>query len=411
MPIQFSKLKVQLAIWTFLQYLMFMIPRKAAQAIEEFKKGYPVITITGPRQSGKTTLAKHLFPDRPYVSFEDPDVREQAATDPRNFLNRYREGAVFDEIQRIPDLISYLQAIVDEDTSRCRFILTGSQQFGLLSKISQSLAGRTALINLLPFSLHERYRSQKQIPDLDSVLHTGLYPPVHDRNLDPVKWYSQYVGTYLERDVRQIINIKEMATFQRFLRLCAARCGGILNLSNLANDTGVSHATIRAWISVLEASYIVFLLPPHYRNYGKRVTKTPKLYFYDTGLVCWLLSIRSSAQLNIHPQRGGIFESFIVSEFYKERLHEAQRADFYFWRDKGGLEIDLLTETGQGLQGLEIKSAATFNPGMTANLSKWEALASDPSISTSLVYGGNESFAYKDYHIYSWADTLLFSSL
>lgn len=239
-----------------------MIQRHADHAIREFRKGYPVITITGPRQSGKTTLAKSLFPDWSYVSFEDPDVRERALGDPRNFLSRYPEGVIFDEVQKVPELLTYLQRIIDEDTSRCRFVLTGSQQFGLLSKISQSLAGRTALVNLLPFSFHELPARADTSRNLDRVLLTGLYPPVFDRQLDPAKWFAQYVNTYVERDVRQLANIHDLSVFQRFLRLCAARCGSLLNLSNLATDTGVSHTTIKAWLSILEASYLIFFLPP-----------------------------------------------------------------------------------------------------------------------------------------------------
>lgn len=381
-----------------------MIKRNAETAIREFQKGYPVITITGPRQSGKTTLARYLFSDRPYVSFEDPDVRQRSIEDPRNFLKPYLSGAVFDEIQRVPELISYLQQIVDEDTSQCRFILTGSQQFGLVSKISQSLAGRTALIHLLPFSYYELVHSRITISDLDQVLLTGLYPPVHDRHLDSRKWYAQYVNTYIERDVRQIANIHDLTVFQRFLRLCAARCGNLLNLSNLAIETGVSHTTIKSWLSILEASYLVFTLPPYFENLGKRLVKTPKLYFYDPGLACWLLSISSPEQLNIHPMRGALFESLIVSELKKNRFNNGLPADFYFWREKQGLEIDIVFEEGAFLNGIEIKSGSTFNAGLVDNLKKWHDLCGNKSRFLSLVYGGNQSFDFNNVRVFAWSD-------
>lgn len=381
-----------------------MIKRHAGQAIKLFQKEYPVITITGPRQSGKTTIAKSLFNDREYVSFEDPDVRIRASEDPRNFLKRYKDGAVFDEIQRAPDIISYLQQIVDEDTSRCRFILTGSQQFGLLSHITQSLAGRTALIHLLPFSYHELFDDSEKASDVDDILVTGLYPPVHDRRLNPVKWYTQYINTYIERDVRQLADIKNLSQFQRFLRLCAARCGSLLNLSDLGTDTGVSHTTIRSWLSILEASYITFTLPPHFSNFGKRLVKTPKLYFYDPGLVCWLLSISTPDQLNIHPMRGAIFETFIISELKKQRFNRGERADFYFWRDKQGCEVDIVYESGQFINGMEIKSGRTFNAEFVDALFKWKELGGKQAGNTLLVYGGEENFTFRDIDVFRWDD-------
>ena len=399
-----DKLKVRLAIRTINVKVYSMIGRNAEQAIREFQKGYPVISITGPRQSGKTTLTRELFKDRDYVTFEDPDTRQRASEDPRNFLKRYEKGAIFDEVQRVPEIISYLQGIVDKDPSKCRFILTGSQQFGLLSKISQSLAGRTALIHLLPFSVHEIYSNKKKFPDLDTVLFSGLYPPVHDRHLKPEKWYAQYVNTYIERDVRQLANIKDLTVFQRFIRLCAARCGSLLSLSNLAADTGVSHTTIRSWLSILEASYLIYFLPPHYRNFGKRLVKTPKIYFYDSGLLCWLLSIASIQQLNIHPLRGAIFESFVISELKKYRYNRGESADFYFWRDKRGLEIDIVAEHGSKLLGAEVKSASTFNPCFIDGIRKWRNLSGEKAGDSFLVYGGNENFEFQNVQVLGWAD-------
>jgi predicted AAA+ superfamily ATPase len=381
-----------------------MIDRHCGQIIREYQKGYPVITITGPRQSGKTTLAKALFSDRPYVSFEDPDINQRAIEDPRNFLKAYSEGAVFDEIQRAPDLLSYLQAIIDEDTSRCRFILTGSQQFGLLSKITQTLAGRTALIHLLPFSYTEWYGQGNTRKSLDNVLLSGLYPPVHDRKLDHSKWYAQYVNTYIERDVRQLINIRDLSVFQRFLRLCAARSGGFLNLSNLGAETGVSHTTIKSWLSILEASYIIYTVPPHFENFGKRLVKTPKIYFYDTGLLCWLLSVSSAEQLNIHPQRGAIFESFVMSELMKYHFNNGRPSNVFFWRDKQGVEIDIIIEQGNLLSAIEIKSGSTFHPRFNDNLKKWRVLNQTRIGNTAIIYGGNESFNYQNISVFSWPD-------
>lgn len=383
-----------------------MIKRHAEHCINEFKKGYPVITITGPRQSGKTTLARSVFSDRAYVSFEDPDIRMRATEDPRGFLKRYEAGAIFDEVQRVPEIISYLQQVVDADTSRCRFILTGSQQFGLLSHITQSLAGRTALVELLPFSYHELVIDPHQKTELDDTLFTGFYPPIHDRKLNSSKWFAQYINTYIERDVRQLADIKNLSQFQRFLRLCAARCGSLLNYSDLATDTGVSHTTIKSWISILEASYIIFTLPPHFANFGKRLVKTPKLYFYDPGLLCWLLSISSSEQLNIHPMRGPIFETFIISELKKQRYNSGERAEFYFWRDKQGLEVDVVYENGLQLNGIEIKSASTFNTGFVNALTKWKTLCGDQAGETRLIYGGNESFSFRDTAVCQWDNYL-----
>lgn len=274
-----------------------LIPRDAESTIRRLAEGYPVVAITGPRQSGKTTLVRALFGERPFVSLEDLDERELARDDPRAFLARFPDGAVLDEIQRAPDLFSYLQTRVDEDGRPGLFILTGSQQFDLLAGITQSLAGRVALVRLLPFSLGELQRAEQAPSALEDLLFQGLYPPIHDRRLDPVIWYGNYVRTYVERDVRQIINVQDLSVFQRFVRMCAGRCGQLLNLTSLGNDCGISHATARSWLSVLEASYLVYLLRPHRRSFGKRLVKSPKLYFYDPGLAARLLGIQEPDQL------------------------------------------------------------------------------------------------------------------
>lgn len=383
-----------------------MIKRDAEKTLHELAKGYPVLSITGPRQSGKTTLAEMAFPDKTYVSFENPDIREMAKGDPRAFINNYKKGAIFDEVQRVPEILSYLQEIVDHEKRPGHFILTGSQQFNLFSGITQSLAGRSALISLLPFTLHELHitdKSKKSL-NLDNVMFTGLYPPVHDRKLDPQIWYANYVNTYIERDVRQLINVRDLSGFQRFVRLCAGRTGQLLNLSDLASDAGITHNTAKSWISILEASYIIFLLQPHHENFNKRLIKTPKLYFHDTGLACWLLNIQNSEQLNSHSMRGMIFETFIMSELFKSRFNKGLPGNYFFWRDRSGNEIDCLIENGDMLQPLEIKSGMTINSDFFTGLKKWLALSGKKGQNPALVYGGNESLEYKDFQVYSWKD-------
>jgi predicted AAA+ superfamily ATPase len=384
-----------------------MIPRHAEKLLLELAKGYPAIAITGPRQSGKTTLTRYVFKNKPYVSLENPDLREMSQIDPRGFLDKYKNGAVFDEVQRSPQLFSYLQEIIDENNKPGRFVLTGSQQFGLFSGISQSLAGRVGLVHLLPFTYHELY-SQKQYKsgsnDLDHVLFTGLYPPIHDRNLDPHIWYGNYIQTYIERDVRQMINIRDLNAFQRFIRLCAGRAGQLMNLSGLAEDCGITHNTAKSWISILEASYIIFLLQPHHANFNKRIIKTPKLYFYDTGLAAWLLSVNNPDQLNIHSLRGALFESFVISEFFKAQFNRGYKPNYFFWRDRSGNEIDFLIEQGNKLKPYEIKSGKTINQHYFKGLKKWMSLAGDSGIEPTLIYGGDTSVRQNEFNIVSWMD-------
>lgn len=326
-----------------------MIARDVEEAFRGLLRGFPVVTLTGPRQSGKTTLARVIFAGRPYISLEDPDVRRMALEDPRAFLAGLPDGAVLDEVQRTPELLSYLQARVDADGRMGLFLLTGSQQFGLMSGITQSLAGRSAFIELLPFSLNELGRAGISPPSLDEMLLAGGYPPLYDRSLLPKAWFPAYVTAYVERDVRQILKVQDLEVFQRFVRLCAGRSGQILNLASLATDCGITHNTAKAWISVLEASYVLFLLRPHHENFSKRLIKSPKLYFYDTGLLCWLLGIQNAGQLASHPLRGSIFETFVVSELVKSRLNRGERAAFSFWRDSNGNEIDVVADVGTGI--------------------------------------------------------------
>ena len=406
-----------------------MVPRQAESALQQHAKGYPILAITGPRQSGKTTLARSTFPDQPYVSLEDPDTRAFAEEDPRGFLARYPVGAILDEAQRCPALFSYLQTRVDLDQRMGRFVLTGSQQFGLLSHITQSLAGRVGLIQLLPFALQELLDSHEKttgrpefsrtpsggqtrsgwagtahtaVGSLDDLLWRGLYPPLHDRNLAPEQWFANYVMTYVERDVRQIIEVQNLSLFQRFLKMCAARCGQLLNMSSLANDCGVSHKTIGAWLSVLEAGYIVFLLQPHHQNFGKRLVKTPKLYFHDTGLAAYLMGIRDPAHLSIHSARGALFENFVISELLKRRYNQGLASNLYFWRNNTGEEVDVLIEHGDKLMPVEIKSGQTFTSDFLAGLNKWTRYAGDKALPAHLVYGGDENMTRSGVSVHSW---------
>ena len=367
-----------------------MIHRQVAATLLQMASQYPVVAVTGPRQSGKTTLVRALFGKLPYVSLEEPDRRAFALEDPRGFLAAYPDGAVLDEVQRAPDLLSYLQTLVDRDPRPGRFILTGSQQLGLLSGIAQSLAGRVALIKLLPFSLGELEGSGQAPATVDKLLLQGLYPPIYDRGLDPTTWYANYVATYLERDVRQLVNVRDLTTFDRFLRLCAGRSGQLLNLSGLASDAGVSHNTARAWVSVLEASYLVQLLPPYHRSFNKLLVKTPKLYFLDPGLASWLVGIRTLDQLVVHPLRGALFEGWVVSEALKARYHQGLAPDLYFWRDNSGHEVDLLREDGAVLTPFEIKSGRTVVPDFFTGLRRWVTIAGDAAGQPYLVYGGDE---------------------
>ena len=379
-----------------------MIPRDAENTLRGLAKGYPVLAITGPRQSGKTTLARAIFDAHPYVTLENPAQREFAAADPQGFLNKYADGAVIDEVQRCPDLFAWLQGVVDQQQRPGHFVLTGSQQFGLLSGITQSLAGRVALLSLLPFTSGELMRVGLLPASLDDALMTGSYPPIFDRQLDPGIWYGNYVQTYLERDVRQLINVRDLGQFQRFLRLCAGRTAQLLNLSALGDEAGVSHNTVRDWISVLEASYIIHRLPPHHRNFNKRLVKTPKLYFLDTGLAAWLLGIESAQQLNTHPLRGALFETWVVAEYLKLRLNTARPSNLSFWRDRSGHEVDLLIEQGGELLPVEVKSGATVSRDALSGLTKWQGIAGRTSSRPRLIYGGEDTQQRGDVDIVGW---------
>jgi predicted AAA+ superfamily ATPase len=389
---------------TILQYVIpHVIPRVALQPLLELAAGYPVVTITGPRQSGKTTLAQAAFPSKPYVSLEEPYQREMADSDPKGFLERFPAGTVIDEAQRCPALFSYIQARVDRDRQMGQFVLISSQKLSLLSQVRQSWAGRAGILHLLPFSLAELKAVQAPIPGLAALLLKGLYPPLYDRPLPPQKWYADYSLTYLERDLRQLLMVRDLTAFQRFLRMCAARTAQLLNLSSIASDCGISHNTARSWLSVLEASYIVFLLPPHTRNFGKRLVKTPKLYFLDTGLAAWLLNIQDAAHLAIHPQRGALFESLVISELLKARFNRGLSSNLFFWRDNTGNEVDLLIEQGQTLIPVEIKSGQTIASDFTSGLEKWRRI-SGVDAPGYLAYGGTSSMNHKGIRVLAWSD-------
>ena len=381
-----------------------MYPRQARTTLERLARGFPVLALTGPRQSGKTTLARASFPDKPYVSLENPDERDFAEQDPKRFLARFPEGAILDEVQRCPALLSWLQGLVDERPVMGQFVLTGSAQFDLIAGMSQSLAGRVGRVELLPLSLAEMQGAA--LPStLDRLLLHGSYPAIYQRDLAANDWFPNYVATYLERDVRQIIAVRDLSQFQRFVRMCAARSGQLLNLAALGADCGISAVTAREWLSVLEASYLVTRLPPYFQNFGKRLVKSPKLYFLDVGLMAWLLGIRDELSIATHATRGALFETWVVSELIKQRFNAGQPADLYFWRDSAGHEIDVVFETAAGLQAIEIKSASTFAADWTDGLKKWQKFAGDtPTLKPILIYGGTDSHEREHCLLTGWQD-------
>jgi len=379
-----------------------MIPRIATHTLQRLAKGFPIIALTGPRQSGKTTLARAVFTDKAYVSLENPDEHEFAERDPRAFLKRFESGAILDEVQRCPNLLSWLQGLVDERGAMGDFILTGSAQFELLSDITQSLAGRVGRVELLPFSGEELAAVGKLPEVLEDALLRGAYPALYDRELLPSDWFPNYVSTYLERDVRQLIAVRDLSLFQRFVRMCAARSGQLLNLAALGADCGISAVTAREWLSVLEASYLVARLPPYHRNFGKRLVKSPKLYFLDVGLMAWLLGIRDAVSIQTHAARGALFETYVVSELIKQRFNAGQSADLYFWRDSAGHEVDLLFETPHGMQAIEVKSGSTFAADWPDAIQKWQKFAVGETLAPVIVYGGEGGFERQGCRVMGW---------
>jgi predicted AAA+ superfamily ATPase len=381
-----------------------MIPREAAKTLSRLAKGFPIVAITGPRQAGKTTLAKAVFGDKPYITLENPDEREFAQNDPKRFLARFSQGAILDEIQRCPELLSWLQGWVDDRGLMGDFVLTGSAQLDLVAGITQTLAGRVGRVELLPLSASELAAAHAMPSSLTHMLFQGGYPALYSRAVTPQDWFNNYMATYVERDVRQLINVRELGQFQTFVKMCAARTGQLLNLSALGADCGISAVTARQWLTVLEASYIVALLRPHHNNFGKRLVKTPKLYFLDSGLAAWLLGIRDAQTLETHASRGALFETWVLSELYKHSLNAGQTPALHFWRDSTGNEIDLIDETAQGLRPIEIKSGATYAKDWLAGLRKWQAVAKTESLQPALVYGGDLSFEREDLKVWGWRD-------
>lgn len=379
-----------------------MVRREMTPVLVKLFQQYPFVTLTGPRQSGKTTLCRMAFPQLKYVNLEAPDQREFAESDPRGFLARLGTGAILDEIQRVPDLASYLQVLADEEGRNSLFVLTGSEQFRISESISQSLAGRTALLRLLPFSLAEREETGAG-NSIDEILYSGFYPRIHDRKLEPRQALGDYFETYVERDVRRIGEIRNLPGFRRFVRLCAGRVGQLLNLTSLGADAGVSHTTARHWLALLEASYIAFRLPPFHADIRKRLVKSPKLYFYDVGLASYLIGIEHARQIATHPLRGALFENAVVAETLKHRFNRGHRSNLFFFRDKRGLECDILYETGDGVGAIEVKAGATIASDYFRAL-KRVAKVLTRIHSKAVVYGGTDRQSRRDAKVAPLAD-------
>jgi uncharacterized protein len=378
-----------------------MISREIATIIIKLRKQFPIITLTGPRQSGKTTLLRSIYTDIPYVSLEDIDVRNTAINDPRGFLNNFPNGAVLDEIQRTPELFSYIQGIIDNNKG-IHFVLSGSQNFLLLENISQTLAGRAAIFKLLPFSISE-LQNDKLVPDTyEQLIFKGMYPGIYDRAIDPEFFYPSYINTYIERDVRQIKNIENLNSFTNFLRLCAGRAGQIINLNSIATDAGISPNTAKSWLSILEASYIIYFLQPYYNNFNKRIVKSPKLYFYDIGLACSLLGIDSANQVKTYHSKGALFENLIITDLLKSRLHNGLDPRFYFWQNKTKQEIDLIIDRPDGPLPYEIKSGMTMNDNYFTNLKYWQKLVDEKAENLNVIYGGDTDLNTSSGNYISW---------
>lgn len=383
-----------------------MIKRAAKEKLLQLSGVFKAVSVTGPRQSGKTTLVKSLFPEKPYVSLENPDLRNFALNDPRGFLETYADGAIFDEIQRVPALFSYLQEKLDDSKKKGVYILTGSNNFLMQESISQSLSGRIGSFILLPFSLQE-LANEKIIPVTDDdLMLNGFYPPVYDQNIPITDWCPNYIRTYIEKDVRQIKNITDLLVFERFLSLLAGRCSQELNMTSLSQEVGVDVKTIQSWIGILETSFIIYLLKPHYKNFNKTVVKRPKVYFYDTSLVCSLLGIRTLNHIQTHPLRGALFENMVISEFVKQRSNVGEPVNLFYWRDKTGHEIDLIVDNAGNLLPIEIKSGKTINNDFFKNIDYWCRLSNEKK--SILLYSGNEyQKRTNGTEVYNWRKYIL----
>lgn len=383
-----------------------MIPRLAGARLLRLLQGFPVVTVTGPRQSGKTTLVRALLADKPYVSLEAPAQREFARERPAEFLLQFPTGAVIDEAQNAPALFSQMQVVVDASGLMGQFVLTGSHNLSLLSNVTQSLAGRTALVELLPLSMSELREAGLLPNDYASLLVKGFYPALYSRTLDPFEWLQAYLVTYAERDARQIAAIQDLGAFQRFLKLTAGRTGQVLNMQSLASDAGVSDKTAKQWLSILETCYLIHFVRPHFANFGKRLTKSPKLYMTDVGLAAALIGIRDALQMQSHPLRGALFETMVVNEFLKARSNAGVRDPLYFWRDNIGTEVDLILERGTEVAAVEIKSGITVASDAFGNLRKWQKYATErgsfSAIYPGLVYGGDSHFTRDSVDVMPW---------
>ena len=379
-----------------------MVTRELIADIQKMAKKMPVISITGPRQSGKTILSQSAFPEYPYLNLERPEIRELAMRDPRALLEEHSDGVIVDEAQYAPKLFSYVQVQTDADRKPGRFILTGSQNFLLMEKISQSLAGRTAIYHLLPFSISELQSAGLLAPDYESQILKGFYPRIYNAGLEPARFHSWYQQTYLDRDARQLQNIKDLRTFQMFIRLCAGRIGQTLNYATLSNDAGIDVKTVKQWLSVLETSFIIFLLQPYHRNYRKRLVKSPKLYFHDTGLACYLLGIETREQLVTHHHKGFLFENFVIAELRKRAFNKGATPEVAYWRDNTGHEIDCILERAGKPIAIETKAGKTFNSDMLSGLTWFGDIAEIPESQRFLVYGGEETFPLKEGTALPW---------
>ncbi len=394
------KLKIQLEIFTIKVIILYMITRNISKELIDCSTEYPVVTVLGPRQSGKTTLVQAVFPNKPYFSFEEPDVRMATEIDPRGFLARMKKGAVLDEIQRLPVLLSYIQGVVDKAGQPGMFVLTGSHQPDIHKEVSQSLAGRTALLTLLPFSLDELQQYQTEWQPYDLIV-KGSFPRLHEKSLSPERFYNGYLQTYVERDVRALINLKDLSRFQQFLTLLAGRVGQLINYTSLSNDVGVSSTTIKNWISVMKASYVIFELPPFFENIRKRIIKSPKLYFTDTGLAAFLLGIRTAEQAARDPLRGGLYENLIILEIMKYRLNQGKRPDFYFYRDSHGSEVDLLIREQGRLLPVEIKTSSTFTKSFLNGIDQFRRLTPMCLEYGAVLYNGDQQFHVDSIHVFN----------
>jgi predicted AAA+ superfamily ATPase len=369
-----------------------MIIREAQKKLLDLASKFKCVAVTGARQCGKTTLVKQTFKDLPYVSLENLDTRQFALDDPRGFLQSYPKGAIFDEIQRTPNLFSYLQEVLDNSSQKGRYILTGSNNFLLQQSITQSLAGRVGYLTLLPFSMNE-LASIIALPESDlTLMINGFYPPIYDQFIPVNDWCPNYIRTYIERDVRQVKNVTDLIVFERFIKILAGRTAQEFNASSLALETGVDVKTIQSWVGILESSYIVYLLKPHYKNFNKTIVKRPKIYFYDTALVCSLMGIRTEDQLDLNPAKGAIFENMVINEFVKNCTNSGSEINLYYWRDKTGHEIDLIVDNFPDLLPIEIKSGKTINSEFFKNLIYWMKLSGNNK--AQLLYGGNQYQKY-----------------